>query len=243
MYAENSADLKKSAAALAAAENTIQTTKGIQISAVVEELVYLRAEVRRYQLSEKDSNEIQEGDDGKILGSGTERRSSSGKSPPRGLGDESGNASIELVQEMQETLDELLDRSHQAEDGMEQLLALQEESELREKALVSERDALQRELQVLRGTVAALEADVAKMTAVIPEPDSGAGVWVAEDTEIHRALLAKEKKRGDELSRQNSQIVHKLQDALRKKKEAEISAEKAIAEVCESQYLQEDGFQ
>ena len=242
MYAENSADLKKSAAALAAAENTIQTTKGIQISAVVEELVYLRAEVRRYQLSEKDSNEIQEGDERKILGSGTERRSSSGKSPPRGLGDESGNASIELVQEMQETLDELLDRSHQAEDGMEQLLALQEESELREKALVSERDALQRELQVLRGTVAALEADVAKMTAVIPEPDSGAGVWVAEDTEIHRALLAKEKKRGDELSRQNSQIVHKLQDALRKKKEAEISAEKAIAEVCESQNLQNDGF-
>ena len=72
MYAENSADLKKSAAALAAAENTIQTAKGIQISAIVEELVHLRAEVRRYQLSEKDANEIQEGDDGKILESGKE---------------------------------------------------------------------------------------------------------------------------------------------------------------------------
>lgn len=242
MYAENSADLKKSAAALAAAENTIQTAKGIQISAIVEELVHLRAEVRRYQLSEKDANEIQEGDDGKILESGKERRSSFGKSPPGGLRDDSGNASIELVQEMQETLDELLDRSNQAEDGMEQLLALQEESELREKTLESERDALQRELEVLRGTVAALEADVAKMIAVTPEPDSGARVRVAEDEEIQCALLAKEKERGDELSRQNSQIVHKLQDALRKKKEAEISAEKAIAEVCESQNLQGDGF-
>jgi len=95
---------------------------------------------------------------------------------------------------------------------VQQLLVKHQESEHKNQVLVSELEALQRECHGLQQECERLRGQIE------------AGKSQVEET------LVKEKERADALSRQNSEIVHKLQIALKKKKDAESECGKAVAE-------------
>jgi hypothetical protein len=211
---------------------------------LIAELVHLRADVRRLKLqveesqegsdacaegAEKEGSEDAEAVDDAGWCGGRSFRSSLG-ARGRGL-----DLSTEDVGDMVQQLEQVVNRSVEESEEMQRLLARQEQAEEREKALLEEIDALKQECESLQQHVAELEEDVAHLSTgddakVAGAEGGGKGAGTKEESETLKALIEREKQRADELSRQNSQIVHKLQMEMRKKKEAEVETQKALAD-------------
>ena len=132
LYSEHMADMEKARAAIDAAEAAAQHVKGVSSEAIVAELVALHAELRRCKLAHGEVVQEDSGDGGDedTVGAPGKRRSSIGVA-----GSSSLDVSMQRVEEVQQQLNELLEKSTGEQAETQQLLAMQEEAQEREDAL------------------------------------------------------------------------------------------------------------
>ena len=201
LYEEHSSDLNKAGAAIAAAQAAAQFVKDVSSEAIIAELVHLRAELRLLKLSAGEGEAGAEGE-GEAMGqAGNARCKISGT-----------EASVDQVQHQ---LEELLNKTADSGVEVQELLERQEETETRYGVLMAEHEALEQQLASSQAECERLQTSVRDMELKLAE--------CSENARLN-------KDRADELSRQNSQIVHKLQMSLKKKHDAESECAKAVAE-------------
>jgi hypothetical protein len=156
LYDEHKLDLSKASAAIAAAEDAVRHVKGVRSETLVAELVQLRAEIRRLRLKSEEGDEDAE-EEAESLGGvpATSRRRSIIVQDP------SEEEKQMWMDEVQQQLKELCNKSVDAEDEMEELLSRQRQAEEREILLLHERAALQTQLEELQAQVEEANKQVA----------------------------------------------------------------------------------
>ena len=157
LYDEHKLDLSKASAAIAAAEDAARHVKGVRSETLVAELVQLRAEIRRLRLKSEEGDEDAEEEAeslGGVAATSSRRRSIIVQDP-------SEEEKQMWMDEVQQQLTELCNKSVHADDEMEDLLSRQREAEEREKALLHERAALQTQLEELQAQVEEANKQVA----------------------------------------------------------------------------------
>ena len=156
LYDEHKLDLSKASAAIAAAEDAARHVKGVRSETLVAELVQLRAEIRRLRLKSEEGDEDAE-EEAESLGGvpATSRRRSIIVQDP------SEEEKQMWMDEVQQQLKELCNKSVDAEDEMEEILSRQRQAEEREILLLHERAALQTQLEELQAQVEEANKQVA----------------------------------------------------------------------------------
>ena len=157
LYDEHKLDLSKASAAIAAAEDAARHVKGVGSETLVAELVQLRAEIRRLRLKSEEGDEDAEEEAeslGGVAATSSRRRSIIVQDP-------SEEEKQMWMDEVQQQLTELCNKSVHADDEMEDLLSRQREAEEREKALLHERAAMQTQLEELQAQVEEANKQVA----------------------------------------------------------------------------------